>query len=182
MQEAIHPAREHRLAAAVLVALLALAAPAAAQDTALPGVDMPVPEPDAAAQPDPAVVPEAAVRTAPSLDGVVVPEPTVAAPTAAASEAEAAPAAAPAPAARQEPSRRERRAPARRERRRDRVEAVALHGDRSWERVAALASPVSAGGSGDDAARQAALGLLALCVASAALQLLAGRLRRGALP
>ena len=179
-QDATRPARARRLGLASVLCLLVLVPPAGAQDTA-PTAEPP--QPDPAAQPDPAgSAPDpapAATRQAPPATSF---EPPAAAPE---PQETASPAVAPVRA--QEPERGSRRpaahrADARRERSEPVVASARVAGDLPWERVPALVGSRSASGGDDDRVRQAAAGLLALCLASAALQLLTVRLRRGALP
>ena len=180
-QEATRSARAHQLALLIALALLAPAGPASAQTEVVPTAD--APQPDPAARPDPA---RGSTDAAPVASG---PAPAAPVSEPAPVTPEPQPTAAPevAPAAVQRPARDQKRAePRDRPRQRgdgsDGGDAVRVSGDRSWERAATVVRRLGGGDPGDEQVRQAALGLLALCIASAALQVLAGRLRRGALP
>ena len=157
-QGATRPSRVRRIAALALAGTLAVAASAGAQDVA---PDPAPPAPDPVALPGPAPV----ERSAPAMAQPGPAQTQVAPAVRVVPEA-----AAPTPPASRGARDRSRTPAAERPRREAETPFTPVRGDTPWDRAAAAAR--------DDSLSRAGLGLLALCMASAGLQVLSARLRR----
>lgn len=195
--DAYRPASGLRPAVAILVGLMALAMPthALAQEgdaSSAQAITGTIPEPDPAPRPDPAPAPEPQSASSAAAAPVAAPAP---APAPAQEPASAGTGASDVPAAssprRTTQDKRENRRPAKRraarraESRPERSPFVLTTGDEPWVRapasVVASLTATAREASDNERTTQAALGLLALCLASAALLPLTLRLQRGAL-
>jgi hypothetical protein len=193
--DAYRPASGLRTAVAILVGLMALAMPthALAQEgdaSSAQAITGTIPEPDPAPRPDPAPAPEPQSASSAAATPVPAPAPAPAPEPASAGTGARDVAAASSP-RRTTPNKRENRRPAKRpaprraESRPERSPFVLTTGDEPWVRapasVVASLTATAREASDDERTTQAALGLLALCLASAALLPLTLRLQRGAL-